>query len=124
MAVMVFVFDSIDSVIFGVILMAYGIPKEKVKAIMMQYMDTFTMVRLPDGNTDFFQVFAYLQVYSKETNSSIPSFSLSASTTGLQSIGPHIECGFTLEQLRSSCYPAIYIMNAGYADDIAILSNV
>ena len=40
------------------ILLAYGLPKETVTAIMMLYKDTKAMVRSPDGDTDFFDITA------------------------------------------------------------------
>ena len=40
------------------ILLAYGLPKETVAAIMMLYKDTKAMVRSPDGDTDFFDIAA------------------------------------------------------------------
>ena len=40
------------------ILIAYGIPQETVDAIMMLYQDTCSMVRSPDGNTEFFDIIA------------------------------------------------------------------
>ena len=36
------------------ILLAYGIPKEIVAAIMILYRSTKLMVRSPDGDTEFF----------------------------------------------------------------------
>ena len=38
------------------ILKSYGIPAEKVNAIMMLYMNTRSMVRSPDGDTQFFDI--------------------------------------------------------------------
>ena len=40
------------------ILIAYGIPQETVDAIMMLYQDTCSLVRSPDGNTEFFDIIA------------------------------------------------------------------
>ena len=40
------------------ILSAYGVPKETVDAIMILYQDTCSMVRSPDGDTDFFDISA------------------------------------------------------------------
>ena len=38
------------------ILKSYGIPAETVNAIMMLYMNTRSMVRSPDGDTQFFEI--------------------------------------------------------------------
>ena len=40
------------------ILLAYGLPKETVTAIMIRYKYTKAMVRSPDGDTKFFNIVA------------------------------------------------------------------
>jgi len=40
------------------ILIAYGIPAETVSAIMMMYANTRSLLRSPDGDTDFFDIMA------------------------------------------------------------------
>ena len=40
------------------ILLAYGIPKEIVAAIMILYRNTKSMVRSPNGDTEFFDILA------------------------------------------------------------------
>ena len=60
-AVMIFVdftkaFDTIHRGKLQEILLAYGIPTEIVLAIMMLYKNTTSMVRSPDGDTDFFEI--------------------------------------------------------------------
>ena len=62
-AVLVFIdfskaFDSIHREKMKEILIAYGIPGETVNAIMMLYRNTRSMVRSPDGDTDFFDIIA------------------------------------------------------------------
>ena len=42
------------------ILLAYGFSKVNVTAIMMLYSNTKVKVRSPDGDTDFFDIFAGL----------------------------------------------------------------
>jgi len=42
------------------ILKAYGIPAETLEAIMMLYNDTKSLVRSPDGDTNFFKILAPL----------------------------------------------------------------
>ena len=53
-------FDSIDRGKMSKILRAYGIPIDTIKAIMMLYNNTISMVRSPDGDTDFFDISAGL----------------------------------------------------------------
>ena len=49
-------FDSIDRKNMKHILKSYGIPAETVNAIMILYMITRSMVRSPDGDTQFFEI--------------------------------------------------------------------
>ena len=51
-------FDSIHRGKMEQTLLAYGLPKETVAAIMMLYKNTKVNVRSPDGNTDFFDIIA------------------------------------------------------------------
>ena len=51
-------FDSIYRVKMGQILLAYGLPKETVVAIMMPYRNTKVKVRSSDGDTDYFDIVA------------------------------------------------------------------
>ena len=51
-------FDSVHRGKMEKILLAYGIPKEIVTAIMILYRNTKSMVRSPDGDTEFFDTFA------------------------------------------------------------------
>jgi len=40
------------------IMKAYGIPDQIVKAVEVLYTDTEALVQSPDGDTDFFRIFA------------------------------------------------------------------
>ena len=51
-------FDSIHRGKMEQILLAYGLPKETVAAIMMQYRNTKVKVCSPDGDTDYFDIVA------------------------------------------------------------------
>ena len=51
-------FDSIHRGKMVQILLAYGLPKETVEAIMMLYRNTKVKVRFPDGDTDNFDIVA------------------------------------------------------------------
>ena len=54
-------FDSIHRGKMEQILLAYGLPKETVAAIMMLYRNTKVKVRSPDGNTDYFDIVTGVQ---------------------------------------------------------------
>ena len=51
-------FDSIHRGKMEQILLAYGLPKETVAAIMILYRNTKVKVRSPDGDTDYFDIVA------------------------------------------------------------------
>ena len=51
-------FDSVDREKMEQILLAYGLPKETVAAIMMLYKNTKVKVRFPGGDTDYFDIVA------------------------------------------------------------------
>ena len=51
-------FDSIHRGKMEQILLAYGIPKGTVAAIMILYRNTIVKVRSPDGDTDYFDIVA------------------------------------------------------------------
>ena len=52
------VFDSIHREKMEQILLAYGLPKQTVTAIMMLHKNTKPMVLSPNGDTDFFEIVA------------------------------------------------------------------
>ncbi len=51
-------FDSIHRGKIELILLAYGLPKETVAAIMILYKNTKVKVRSPDGDTEYFDIVA------------------------------------------------------------------
>ena len=51
-------FDSIHRGKIEQILLAYGIPKDTIAAIMILYRNTKVKVRSPDGDTDYFDIVA------------------------------------------------------------------
>ena len=51
-------FDSIHRGKMKQILLASGLPKETIAAIMMLYRNTKVKVRSPDGDTDYFDIVA------------------------------------------------------------------
>ena len=63
--------DSIHRGKIEQILLAYGLPKETVAAIMMLYRNTKVKIHSPDGDID------YLDIVADEDISPIPIFHLS-----------------------------------------------
>ena len=102
------------------ILLAYGLPKETVAAIMILYRNTKVKVRSTDGDTDYCDIVA--RVLQGDTLAPY-LFIISLDYVLRTSIDKIKENGFELTKKRSRRYPAKTITNADYADDISILAN-
>ena len=114
-------FDSIHRGKMKEILSAYGIPKETVDAIMIMYQDTQSMVRSPDGDTDFFDISAGVL----QGNTLAPYiFIICLDYVLRKALDKNNELGFTLAKRKSKRYPAMKITNADYADDLAVLADI
>ena len=102
------------------ILLAYGLPKETITAIMMLCRNTKVKVRSPDRDTDYLDIVA--GVLQGDTLAPYifimcPDYVLRTSIDKIK------ENGFKLTKERSRRYPAKTITDADYADDIALLAN-
>ena len=85
------------------ILLAYGLPKEIVAAIMMLYKDTKAMVRSPDGDRDFFDIATGVL----QGDTLAPYIFIICLDYALRtSLDTIKEKGFTLKRARSRRYPA------------------
>ena len=102
------------------ILLAYGLPKETVAAIMILYKNTKVKIRSPDGDTDYFDIVA--GVLQRDTLDPY-LFIICLDYVLRTSIDKIKENGFELTKKRSRRYSAKTITDAVYADDIAILAN-
>ena len=102
------------------ILLAYGLPKETVAAIMILYRNTKVKVRSPDGDTEYFDIVA--GVLQGDTLAPY-LFIICLDYVLRTSIDKIRENGFELTKRRSKRYPAKTITDADYADDLAILAN-
>ena len=114
-------FDSIDRGNMKEILSAYGIPKETVDAIMIMYQDTRSMVRSPDGDTDFFDISA--GVLQGDTLAPYV-FIICLDYVLRKALHKNNELGSTFAKRKSERYPAMKITDANYADDLAVLADV
>ena len=113
-------FDSIHRGKMEQILLAYGLPKETVAAITILYRNTKVKVRSPDGDTEYFDIVAgELQ----EDTLAPYLFIICLDYVLGTSINKIRENSFQLTKKRSRRYPAKTIIDADYADDIAILTN-
>ena len=102
------------------ILLAYGLPKETVAAIMILYKNTKVKVRSPDGDTEYFDIVA--GVLQGDTLAPY-LFIICLGYVLRTSIDKIRENGFELTKKRSKRYPAKTITDADYADDLALLAN-
>ena len=113
-------FDSIHRGKMEQILLAYGLPKETVAAIMILYRNTKVKVRSPDGDTEYFDIVA--GVLQGDTLAPY-LFIICLDYVLRTSIDKIRENGFQLTKRRSKRYPAKTITDADYADDLALLSE-
>ena len=113
-------FDSIHRGQMQKILLAYGIPDETVSAIMMLYKNTKSLVRSPDGDTDFFEILA--GVLQGDTLAPF-LFIICLDYVLRTSVDTNKQLGLTLQTANGRRHPAVNITDADYADDLALLSN-
>ena len=102
------------------ILLAYGLPKETVAAIMILFRNTKVKVRSPDGDTDYFDIAA--GVLRGDTFAQY-QFIICLDYVLRTSIDKIKENGFELTKKRSRRYPVKIITDTDYADVIALLAN-
>ena len=102
------------------ILLAYGLLKETVAAIMILYRNTKVKVHSPDRDTDYFNIVA--GVLQGDTLAPY-LFIICLDYVLRTSINKIKENDFELTKKRSRRYPAKTITDADYADDIVILAN-
>ena len=112
-------FDSIHRGKMELILLAYGLPKETVAAIMILYGNTKVKVRSPDGDTKYFDIVA--GVLKGDTLAPY-LFIICLDYVLRTSIDKIRENGSELTKKRSKRYPAKTITDADYANDIALLA--
>ena len=113
-------FDSIHRRKMEQILLAYGLPKETVAAIMILYRNTKVKVPSPDGDTNYFDI--VVDVLQGDT---LPPYLVIICLVYVlrTSVDKIKENGFKLTKERSRRYAAKTITDADYADDIALLAN-
>ena len=112
-------FDSIHSGKMKQILLAYGLPKETVAAIMMLYKNTKVKVRSPDEDTYYFHIIVGIVQGDKLSQY---LFIICLDDVLRRSIDIMKDNGFKLVKERSR-YPAQTITDADYPDDTALLAN-
>ncbi len=87
---------------------------------MILYRNTKVKVRSPDGNTDYFDIVAWVQ----QGDTLAPCLFIICLDNVLRtSIDKIQENGFKITKERSKRYPAKTITDTDYADDIALMAN-
>ena len=113
-------FDSIHRGKMELILLAYGLPKETVAAIMIIYRNTKVKVRSPDGDTEYFDIVAGIL---QEDMLAAYLFIICLDYVLRTSIDKIRDNGFELTKKRSKRYTTKTITDADYAGDLALLAN-
>ena len=114
-------FDSIHRGKIEQILLAYGIPKGTIAAIMILYRNTKVKVCSPDGDTDYFDIVT--GVLQGDTLAPY-LFIICLDYMFRTPIDKIKQNSFELTKKRSRRYPAKRITDADYTDDTVILANV
>ena len=113
-------FDSMHRRKMEQILLAYGLPKETVEAIMMLYKNPKVKVRSPDGDTDYFNIVASVPQGDKLA----PYLFIICLDNVLRTSTDKMKYNrLKLTRERSRSYSAQTITDADCADDIALLAN-
>ena len=113
-------FDSIHRLKMKEILLSFRVPEETVNAIMVLYMNTKSMVRSPDGDTEFFDVTS--GVLQGDTLAPY-LFVICLDYVLRKAFDANKELGLTLSKSRSRRHPAVKLTDVDYADDLAIISD-
>ena len=113
-------FDSIHRAKMALILKSYGIPMKIINAIMILYRDTKSIVRSPDGDTEYFDINA--GVLQGVTLAPL-LFIIILNYVLRTSIDENKYLSLTLSKQRSRRYPTIKITDAYYADDLVIFAD-
>ena len=113
-------FDSVSRERLFDILIAYGVPQEIIKAIRAAYTNTTAQVITEDDNNEFFSIEAGVLQGDKLAPYLFIIFidyMMRTSTKNRENIG------LTITQRLSRRFPATYITDTDFADDIAFLSD-
>ena len=113
-------FDSVDREKTFEILKLYGIPDKMISAIKVLYTDTSSTILTPDGETPSFSI----QAGILQGDTLAPFlFIVIVDYVLRMSVDTIDSKGFQIKPKRSSRYPAEYLTDTDFADDIALISN-
>ena len=112
-------FDSVNRDYIWSALEHYGLPEKYINIFKAFYSNTESAVRVDDDLTDWFKV----ESGTGQGDIQAPSiFNIVLNWVMEQAISEKsLSEGFLLQRRRSSRYPAVFITDLDYADDIAVL---
>ena len=113
-------FDSIDRNKMFEILKLYGIPDQIISAIKVLYTNTTSTILSPDGETSPFSIEA--GILQGDTLAPF-LFIIVVDYVLRMSVDTISNNGLELSPRRSSRYPAKYLTDTDFADDIALVSQ-
>ena len=113
-------FDSVDRSKMFEILELYGIPNEIIAAIKVMYTDTSSTILTTDGETPSFPILA--GILQGDTLAPF-LFIIVVDYVMRISVDTMSENGYQLRPKRSSRYPAEFLTDTDFADDIALISQ-
>ena len=113
-------FDSVDRSMMFKILELYGIPGVIIEAIKILYTDTSATVLSPEGETSLFDICAGIL----QGDTLAPFLFIIVVDYVLRVSVDKINAnGLELHPRKSSRYPAVYLTDTDFADDIALISG-
>ena len=113
-------FDSVDREEMFKILELYGIPPKIITAIKLLYTDTSSTIVTSDGETPPIPILA--GILQGDTLAPF-LFIIVVDYILRMSIDRISSCGYELQPRKSSRFPAKYITDTDFADDIALISH-
>ena len=113
-------FDSVDRKKMFEILSLYGIPEEMISAIKVLYTDTSSSILSSDGETESFSIKA--GILQGDTLAPF-LFIIVVDYVLRMSVDTIKNKGFEIKPRKSSRYPAEYLTDTDFADDIALISE-
>ena len=113
-------FDSVDREMMFKILSLYGIPTQIIDAIKILYTETSATVLSPDGETSPFDICA--GILQGDTLAPF-LFIIVLDYVLRMSVDKINNSGLEIQPRRSSRYPAVYLTDTDFADDIALISG-
>ena len=113
-------FDSVDRGKMFEILKLYGIPDKIISAIKVLYTDTSSTILTPDRETPYFSIKA--GILQGDTLAPF-LFIIVVDYVLRMSVDTIANKGLEIKPRRSSRYPAEYLTDTDFADDIALISE-